>query len=148
MFRRSEGGERSRRRKGIARNMLRGESCCSVGCADRDDRAASLGFAAAAGRIFDDDDASHRAAGVGDTFGEDEDEDVVVLMLAVWASSSAAAAAALAVLLGGDERAVPKGVSSTFTLEEDATFPVAGWCIRDDCAAARALSLRWWCVDR
>jgi len=34
-LRRSEGGERRRRRKGIARNMLRGESCC--GCGDDDD---------------------------------------------------------------------------------------------------------------
>jgi len=155
MFRRSEGGERSRRRKGIARNMLRGESC-GGGCGDRDDRAAllALGFAPAEGKIFDDDDggdddddargASRRDTGVWDTFGDDEDVDVDVLVLVVWASS-----AVLAVLLGGEgETAVPKGVSSIFTLEEDATFLVAGWCIRDDCAAARALSLRWWCVDR
>jgi hypothetical protein len=100
--------------------------------------------------IFDDDDGdddasgdSRRATGVGDTFGDededdDEDEDVVVvLVLVVWASSAA-------LLSDGEgETAVPKGVSSIFILEEDATFPVAGCCTRDDCAAARALSLRW-----
>ena len=63
MFRRSEGGERSRRRNGIARNMLRGESCCccfggggsddDCGCDDDRDRAEPVLEFAVAGRVFD-----------------------------------------------------------------------------------------------
>jgi hypothetical protein len=166
MFTRSEDGERSRRRKGIARNMLRGESCGGCSCGDRD-RAAlgfefewAFGFAAAAGRIVDGDDGDdaargasrtccrRRAIGGGDSLGEG-DEEVVVVVLA-WAASSAGLAGLGLDCASGEEgeTAMPKGVSSIFTLEEDATFLVAGWCIRGDCAAARALSLRWCCADR
>ena len=43
----------------------------------------------------------------------------------------------------GAEVEMPKGVSSSFTLEEDATEPVAECCcVRGDCTTARALSLR------
>lgn len=43
----------------------------------------------------------------------------------------------------GVESHMPKGVSSSFTFEEDATpRAVAERCDRGDCALARALSLR------
>jgi hypothetical protein len=42
---------------------------------------------------------------------------------------------------------VPKGVSSSFTLEEDATWPVAGMCVGRRCMAERARWLRV-CDDR
>lgn len=49
----------------------------------------------------------------------------------------------------GAEVEMPKGVSSSFTLEEDATDPVAECCcVRGDCTTARALSLRRGCDDR
>lgn len=49
----------------------------------------------------------------------------------------------------GAELGMPKGVSSSFTLEEVATEPVAGRrCLRGDCTAASALFLRWGCDDR
>jgi hypothetical protein len=49
----------------------------------------------------------------------------------------------------GAEVEMPKGVSSSFTLEEDATEPVAECCcVRGDCTTARALSLRRGCDDR
>jgi hypothetical protein len=166
MFRRSEDGERSRRRKGIARNMLRGESCGGCSCGDRD--RAALGFEvcgwafgfAPAGRIVDGDDGDDAARGAsrtccrrraivgGDSLGDGDEEDVVVLL--AWAASSAGLAGLGLDCASGEEgeTAMPKGVSSIFTLEEDATFLVAGWCIRGDCAAARALSLRWCCAER
>jgi hypothetical protein len=75
----------------------------------------------------------------------------VVVVLAVWplvvevllllVLGGAAGAGAGAGAAGGSEPAMPKGVSSSFILEEDATFLVAGRT--RDCAAARALSLRW-----
>jgi hypothetical protein len=40
------------------------------------------------------------------------------------------------------ESGMPKGVSSSFSLEEDATLGVAERCARTDCALERALSLR------
>lgn len=155
MFTRSEGGERSRRRKGIARKMLRGESCtgddgdcgCGRGCCDCDRAPLDVvGSAAVAGRRMSDGARGEscvfrrRAAAAGA-------RGVVVVVRAwrawAWASS------ALGVAGGEGETGMPKGVSSIFTLDEDATFLVAGWCIRGDCAAARALSLRWWwCVER
>jgi len=46
----------------------------------------------------------------------------------------------------GAELGRPKGVSSSFTLEEVATEPVAGR--RGDCTAAWALFLRWGCDER
>lgn len=49
----------------------------------------------------------------------------------------------------GAEVEMPKGVSSSFTLEEDATDPVAECCcVRGDCTTARALSLRRGWDDR
>ena len=43
----------------------------------------------------------------------------------------------------GVESDMPKGVSSSFTFEEDATLRgVAERCVRGDCVLARALSLR------
>lgn len=146
MFKRSEGGERSRRRKGIARNMLRAESCCSCGgwddccCCDDSDRAEPvLGFAVA-GIVFDAGGASRvvtlcrrrtTTGGVGEDAGEDDDtddEDVVTVVL-VWALVEEVL---LLLVLGGaggeseGETAMPKGVSSSFTQDEDATFLVAG----------------------
>lgn len=48
-FKRSDGGERSRRRKGIARKMLRGESC-------GDWALVVVGFVFVGGMMFDDGD--------------------------------------------------------------------------------------------
>jgi hypothetical protein len=144
MFTRSEGGERSRRRKGIARNMLRGERCCSCGgglddrCCDGDsDRAEPvLEFAVAGRMLFDgarDGSVSRvtvcrrRATGVGEDDDADDNEDVVTVVL-VWALVEVEVL--LLLVLGGageGETSMPKGVSSSFTLEEDAaTFLVAG----------------------
>jgi len=90
MFKRSEGGERSRRRKGIARNMLHGESCCGCGCGDccgdDRDRAEPLPIA---GRIFDGSGASRttvcrrRATGVGEDADDADDAVVVVVVVLV-----------------------------------------------------------------
>jgi hypothetical protein len=146
-FKRSEGGERSRRRNGIARNMLRGERCGSCGgcddccCDDDGDRAEPvLGFAVA-GIAFDAGGASRfvtvcrrrtTTGGVGEDADADDDtddEDVVTVVL-VWPLVEEVL---LLLVLGGagveefeGETAMPKGVSSSFTLEEDATFLVAG----------------------
>ena len=152
MLRRSEGGERSRRRKGIARKMLRGESCtgddCGCGwgwgccdCCDCDRAPLGLGFAAVAGSRMALDGGGAR--GDGRVCRRRAAVEVVL-------ARRAGAASALGVAGGEGETGMPKGVSSIFTLEEDATFLVAGCCIRGGCAAARALSLRWWwwCVDR
>jgi hypothetical protein len=91
---------------------------------------------------------------VGEDAAEDVDDvDIVVVVLAVWplvvevllllvlGGAAGAGAGAGAGAAGGSEPAMPKGVSSSFILEEDATFLVAGRT--RDCAAARALSLRW-----
>jgi len=49
----------------------------------------------------------------------------------------------------GAETGMPKGVSSSLTLEEDATDPVAGRrCVRGDCMAVWAVFLRWGCDAR
>src|SRR6266852_1662711 len=95
MFKRSEGGERSRRRNGIARNMLRGESCCGgcggcddCCCCDDDDRDRAepvLEFAVAGRMLFDGGGAGptrvtvcrRRTTGVG----EDDDADDVMVVL-------------------------------------------------------------------
>ena len=50
--------------------------------------------------------------------------------------------------VAGRGSGMPKGVSSSFSLEEDATLGLAERCVRGDCALARALSLRWGCNDR
>lgn len=165
MFKRSEGGERSRRRNGIARNMLRGESCKSAcacvcggreddedcGCVDDRDRAEPVLEFAVAGRMFDVDAGGaagpirvtvcrrRTITGVGEDAtaaaddDDDDDEDVVL----VWALVDVEAL--LLLFLGGasgelegeagdeGEPAMPKGVSSSLTLDEDATtFLVAG----------------------
>jgi hypothetical protein len=146
MFKRSEGGERSRRRKGIARNMLRGERCCSGGgggwddrCCDGDsDRAEPvLGFAVAGRMLFDgagDGSVSRvtvcrrRATGVGEDDDADANDEDVVTVVLVWALVEVEVL--LLLVLGGageGETSMPKGVSSSFTLEEDAaTLLVAG----------------------
>jgi hypothetical protein len=43
---------------------------------------------------------------------------------------------------------MPKGVSSSLTLEDDATRLVVGSCVRGGCAPTRALSLRRCCDER
>jgi hypothetical protein len=153
MFKRSEGGERSRRRNGIARNMLRGESCCGCGCGglwddcccrDDGDRAEpALVFAFAGRMLFDGGGAGptrvtvsrRRTTGVGE---DAEDDDVMVVL--VWALVELVEEVLLLLVLGvggsagedDDETetetamSMPKGVSSSFTLEEHATFLVAG----------------------
>jgi len=92
MFTKSEGGERSRWRKDIARNMLNGESGCGCGCGDccGDDpnpsrvRAEPFGFGfLIVGRMFDGRRASRitvcrRATGVGE---DADDADVVVVVV-------------------------------------------------------------------
>jgi hypothetical protein len=147
MFKSSEGGERSRRRNGIARNMLRAERCCRCGgwddcccCCDDSDRAEPvLGFAVA-GIMFDAGGASRvvtlcrrrttTGGGVGEDAGDDDDDEDVVTVVLVWALVEEVL---LLLVLGGGaggefegETAMPKGVSSSFTLDEDATFLVAG----------------------
>ena len=149
---RSEGGERSRRRNGMARNMLRGERCCSCGgwddCCPRDDDDSDraepvLEFAVAGRLLFDAGGASRvvavcrrrTATGVGEDADESTDDEDVVMLVLVWALVEEVL---LLLVLGGagagweleGETVMPKGVSSSFTLEEDATFLVAG-CTRD-----------------
>jgi hypothetical protein len=154
MFKRSEGGERSRRRNGIARNMLRGESCCSAcggwddGCcfADDDrDRAEPVLEFAVAGRIFDGgggttgptrvtDCRRRTITGVGEdgaSASADDDTDAVLVVL-VWALVEVELLLLLVLggaggkVEGGMVVAMPKGVSSSLTLDEEATFLVAG----------------------
>lgn len=142
----------------------RDDCCCRCCCDDDSDRAEPAVEFAVAGIMLDAPGASRvvaicrrrRCRTTGDV-GEDEDadaddtddEDVVM----VWALVEEVLP--LLVLpvggaggeFGGESPAtpMPKGVFSSFTLEEDATFLVAG-CTRGwgDCAETRVLSLRWW----
>ncbi len=89
MFKRSEGGERSLRRKGIARNMLRGESGGGGGgggCSDNDrDRPEPFRFPIT-GRIEGGDPGAsrvtvcRRTTGVGEDADDDVEEVVVVVV--------------------------------------------------------------------
>ena len=69
-----------------------------------------------------------RTAGVGEDAdaADDADEVTVVLVVLVWALVEVVDVLLLLVLGVGGAMSMPKGVSSSFTLEEDATFLVAG----------------------
>jgi len=137
---RSEGGERSRRRNGIARNMLRGESCGGAGagagacgdgggsddcgsccCCDDDDRDRAESPVAVR-RMLDGRSRvitlcrRRTTTGAGEGAdaagaGADADDEDVELLL---------------VRAGAGETGMTKAVSSSFILEEEATFRVAG----------------------
>jgi hypothetical protein len=84
---------------------------------------------------------------LGDDRGEEDGEDALVVVGVEIASLSALAAVdvvdgAGGAAAAGGESSMPKGVSSSFTLEEDATLGVAKRCAHGDCALARAQSLR------
>jgi len=68
-----------------------------------------------------------RTTGAGEDADDADDEDVVVVVVVVlvWALVEEVLVLALRGELEG-ETGMPKGVSSSFILEEDATFPVAG----------------------
>jgi hypothetical protein len=79
---------------------------------------------------------------VRDAWGE-EGEDVLAVVVV---SLSALVVVVVVVGGGGDggleaERRLPKGVFSSFSLEEDATDVLAGCCVRGD-SAVRTRSLR------
>ena len=121
--------------------MLRGESCGACGgtddcCGSDDDR--DRAESPVAGRMFDGGARAsrvitvcrRRTTGVGEDVAAEyandadaEDEDVVEVVL-VWALAGLVLGGASGELEG--ETSVPKGVSSSFILEEDATFRVAG----------------------
>jgi hypothetical protein len=84
MFKRSEGGERSLRRKGIARNMLRGErGGGGSGCSDDDgDRPEPFEFPIT-GRIEGGDAGASRVTVCRRTTGVEEDADDDVEEVAV-----------------------------------------------------------------
>ncbi len=77
---------------------------------------------------------------VRDAWGEEGEDVLVVVVVSL---------SALVVVVGGGggdggleaERGLPKGVSSSFSLEEDATDVLAGCCVRGD-SAVRTRSLR------
>ena len=70
-----------------------------------------------------------RTTGAGEDADDADDEDVVVVVVVVVVLVWALVEEVLVLALRGElegETGMPKGVSSSFILDEDATFPVAG----------------------